>query len=270
MTTPLDILIVSHNTRDDLIACLTSIHAHPPARPHEIVVVDNASGDGSASAVRERFPAVRLIALEQNSGFGAANNVAFRACASPLVLFLNSDTLVRAGALDALIDRLTATGATAAGPRLVNAAGAPEISFGRMLSPLSELAQRLRVRAASSPGAFARAYVTRRVSRERVVDWVSGACLLVRRDAAEAAGVFDERYFLYEEDVDLCAALRARGGRILFTPRAEIVHLRGRSRRAAGARADTEYDRSHLAFYEKHAPVWVPLLKWWMRVRGRG
>jgi GT2 family glycosyltransferase len=270
MTIPLDILIVSHNTREELIACLASIHAHPPARPYQIVVVDNASRDGSADAVRERFPAVRLIALEQNTGFGAANNVAFRACASPLVLFLNSDTLVRAGALDALIERLTATGAAAAGPRLVNAAGAPEISFGPMLSPLSELAQRLRVRAASSSRTCTRAYVRRRVSRERVVDWVSGACLLVRRDAADAAGVFDERYFLYEEDVDLCAALRARGGRILFTPRAESVHLRGRSRRSAGARADAEYDRSHLAFYEKHAPAWVPLLKWWMRLRGRG
>jgi hypothetical protein len=219
--------------------------------------------------VRERFPAVRLIALEQNSGFGAANNVAFRACASPLVLFLNSDTLVRAGALDALIDRLTATGATAAGPRLVNAAGAPEISFGRMLSPLSELAQRLRVRAASSPGAFARAYVTRRVSRERVVDWVSGACLLVSRQAALEVGLLDERYFMYEEDVDFCAALRARGGRVLFVPEATVVHLRGRSIATAGRASHGLYDRSHLAFYEKHLPRWAPALRWWLRLRGR-
>ena len=91
----------------------------------------------------------------------------------------------------------------------------------------------------------------------------------MRRDAAVAAGLFDERYFLYEEDVDFCAALRARGGRILFTPCAHIVHLRGRSRLVAGSRAEVEYDRSHLAFYEKHAPGWVPWLRWWLKIRGR-
>jgi GT2 family glycosyltransferase len=100
-------------------------------------------------------------------------------------------------------------------------------------------------------------------------DWVSGACLLVRRDAAVAAGLLDERYFMYEEDVDFCAALRARGGRILFTPAAEVVHLRGRSIRRAGA-GSSHYDRSHLAFYEKHAPRWAPLLRLWLRIRGRG
>jgi GT2 family glycosyltransferase len=152
----------------------------------------------------------------------------------------------------------------------VDASGRPEVSFGPMLSPFAELAQALRVRAAGADSAVARWYVARRLSAERFVDWVSGACLLVRRADAEAAGWLDERYFLYEEDVDFCAALRARGGRVLFTPHAEIVHLRGQSRKAAGSPADAHYDHSHLAFYEKHAPRWVPWLRWWLRVRGRG
>src|SRR4029079_16597807 len=124
-----------------------------------------------------------------------------------------------------------------------------------------------------------RAYIERRLRRERVVDWVSGACLLVRREAAVAVGGVDERYFLYEEDVDLCAALRARGGRILFTPEATVVHLRGRSvaQESALGRQSTEregsqmshYDRAHLAFYEKHAPHWAPWLRRWLRWRGR-
>ena len=115
---------------------------------------------------------------------------------------------------------------------------------------------------------FSRRYVASLVRRERGVDWASGACLLVRRDAAVAAGLFDERYFLYEEDVDLCAALRARGGRVLFTPAVEVTHLRGRSSRAVGAGA-SHYDRSHLAFYEKHRPGWAPWLRTWLRLRGR-
>jgi GT2 family glycosyltransferase len=192
-----------------------------------------------------------------------------RASSGPLLLFLNSDTELREGAIERLTDRLEATGAAAAGPRLVGREGRPEVSFGPMLAPLSELAQRLRQRAAASDNALARRYVSGLTSRERWVDWASGACLLVRRDAAVGAGLFDERYFLYEEDVDFCAAIRRHGGRILFTPAAEIVHLRGRSRKSAGPRADADYDRSHLAFYEKHAPRWVWLLKWWMKVRGR-
>jgi GT2 family glycosyltransferase len=270
MTAALDILIVSHNTQADLLACLDSIRANPPARPYGVVVVDNASSDGSPDAVRTRFPDVVLLPLRENVGFGAANNLGLGASNAPLVLFLNSDTIVPAGALDRLIARLEATQATAAGPRLVNGTGAVEVSYGGMLSPATEFAQRLRVRAAASPTARARRYTRWCASRERIVAWVCGACLLVRRDAVQAAGGFDERYFLYEEDVDLCAALRARGGRIRFTPAAEVVHLRGRSRRQAGTRADAAYDRSHLAFYEKHRPAWVPLLRWWLRVRGRG
>jgi GT2 family glycosyltransferase len=101
------------------------------------------------------------------------------------------------------------------------------------------------------------------------VDWVSGACLLVHRESAMAVGGFDERYFLYEEDVDLCAALRAKGGVILFTPQTQVVHLRGRSVRQSpgGTGRSSHYDRSHLAFYEKHAPHWVPWLRRWQRWR---
>jgi len=266
----LDVVTVSHNTRDDLANCLASLHAHPPSALHSIVVVDNASTDGSVALVRERWPAVRVHALDRNVGFGAANNVALRESRADLVLLLNPDTTVSAGNLDVLVDRLVATGAVAAGPRLVDGDDRPEVSFGPMLTPAGEFLQRLRVRAAARGGAMARRYIARHVARERVVDWVSGACLLLRRDAAAAAGFFDERYFMYEEDVDLCAALRQRGGRVLYTPEATVVHLRGRSVRASNSPSSSHhYDRSHLAFYEKHAPRWAPWLRGWLRLRGR-
>jgi GT2 family glycosyltransferase len=267
----LDIIIVSHNTRHDLAACLASIETAPPASLGTVFVVDNASVDGSPDVVRERWPGVELVQLDRNVGFGAANNVALARATSPLVVFLNSDTVVGEGAFDRLVDRLIAAGAVAAGPRLVDAHGRPELSFGAMLTPLAELAQSLRGRVGAGTGAIGRRYLQRRTSRERRVDWVSGACLLVRRDAVMAAGGFDERYFMYEEDVDLCAALRARGGQILFTPAATITHLRGRSIQASGGtrRTPRHYDLSHLAFYEKHAPRWAPWLRRWLRVRRR-
>ena len=270
MTPALDIIIVNFNTRADVLACLDSLTRYPPSMPHEIVVVDNASNDGSVEAIRSQAPRVRLIALPRNAGFGAANNVAFRESAAPLVLFLNSDTRVNAGAIDTLVARLSETGAVAAGPRLVDAEGRPEIPYGAMLSPFTEMVQLARQRAARSSSAAARRYVEFLMSREREVDWVSGACLLVRREAADAAGVFDERFFLYEEDVDFCASLRRAGGRILYTPRAEIIHSRGRSRSAAPGLVNDAYDRSHLAFYAKHAPGWVPWLRLWLKLRGRG
>jgi GT2 family glycosyltransferase len=269
MTPDLDIVIVNHNTKDDLAACLASLDANRPARLRHIVVVDNASSDGSADAIRARWPQVRVIVLDRNVGFGAANNVALRASDAALVLLLNSDTLVPAGAVDALAGRLAETGAVAAGPRLMDGQGRPEISFGPMLSPVAELRQRWWMSLAASDLGVARGAVSRHIGHERTVDWVTGACLLLKREAAEAAGFFDERFFMYEEDVDLCAALRARGGRVLFTPRAEIVHRRGRSVTRAGASASTHYDRSHLLFYEKHRPGWAPLLRLWQAVRGR-
>jgi GT2 family glycosyltransferase len=270
MTAPsLDVIVVSFNTRADLSSCLESMYAHPPAGLRDVFVVDNASADGSIHAVRSSWPQAVTIALERNVGFGAANNVAIRRASADLSLFLNSDTMVAPGAIDALVARLAATGAVAAGPRLVDSHGRPEVSFGDMLTPVSEIRQLVRVRASQMRRPWAERYVAGLVSRERDVDWVSGACLLVRRTAALDAGLFDERYFMYEEDVDFCAALRARGGRVLFTPHATVTHLGGRSMRQTSATSTDHYDRSHVAFYEKHAPVWAPMLRAWLRVRGR-
>lgn len=265
MPADLDIIIVSYNTRADTLACLASLHASPPRSLRAITVVDNASADGSVEAIRAAWPAVDAIPLPHNAGFGAANNVALRQSTAALVLLLNSDTLVPAGAIDTLVSRLEATGATAIGPRLVDDLGRPEVSFGRMLTPLAEARQLVRVRLARSERAWARRRIERHLARERRVDWASGACLLLRRAEAAAAGFFDERYFLYEEDVDLCAALRARGGQVWFTPHATVVHRGGRS----GAPASGHYDRSHLAFYAKHSPGWLPVLRAWMGLRGR-
>jgi len=271
MTAPIEIVIVNHNTIDELLACLASLHEAPASSVGSIVVVDNASTDSSVARVRERYPAVAVISLEENRGFGAANNVALSRSLADYVLFLNSDTVVPAGAIDRLYERLQARHAVAAGPRLVDAHGRPEVSFGSMLTPATELLQRLRVRMAAGTNPLGRWYIDRRLANERIVDWVSGACLLVRREAALAVNGFDERYFLYEEDVDLCAALRSRGGSILFTPLAEVIHLRGRSvsRASREGSGPSAYDRSHLAFYEKHAPHWSPWLRRWLRGRGR-
>ena len=265
-----DIIIVNYNTRDELAACLNSLQSAWPACVAQVIVVDNASADGSVDMVQSRFPSVRVISLPKNLGFGAANNVALRESGAPFALLLNSDTIVPAGAIDTLLSRLEAANASAAGPRLEDGDGRPEISFGSMLTPWSEFTQRRLVRMAASDTPRDREQIERHLANERPVDWVTGACLLVRRADAVAAGLFDERYFMYEEDVDLCAAIRARGGTVLYTPAAQVVHLRGRAvARTSKPAGAAHYDRSHLAFYEKHAPAWAPFLRLWLRLRGR-
>jgi GT2 family glycosyltransferase len=256
--TALSIVIVSYNARDDLAACLASLRAHPPSLAHDIVVVDNASEDGSADAAR-RVPGVTVIPLPRNLGFAAANNAGIRATQGELILLLNSDTIVPSGAIDALTARLREVkDAAVAGPRLVDAHGRAELSFGRMMSPLNEYRQKHR----------SRAWIDRQTLREQVVDWVSGACLLVWRRDAEAAGLLDERFFLYTEDVDFCHSIRQLGRRVLFTPVATITHLRGRSRAARPAASQKMYRASHEAFYAKHYPgLYRHLLRLYLRLK---
>ena len=255
--TDLSIIIVSFNARADLERCLESLHTGRPATPHEILVVDNGSTDGSADAVR-RWPGVRLIEAGANLGFARANNIGLRASDGANVLLLNSDTIVPPGAIDRLLAELDRRDEVAViGPRLVDTAGRAELSFGRMIGPLSEFRQKR----------LARSSAVDRLTRGRHhPDWVSGACLLVRRADAEAVGGFDERYFMYTEDVDFCAAIRARGRTILFTPDVEVVHLRGQSAASAPAATREHYRRSQLAFYRKHHPWWAPLLQLYVRI----
>ena len=266
----LAIVIVSFNTHRDLHACLQSLHDAPPDLTHAVVVVDNGSSDGSAGAVRTAWPDVQVIEMGRNAGFAAANNAGIRACESELVLLLNSDTIVPRGSIDRLVAALQCdAGAAAAGPRLVSRSGGAELSFGRMLSPWNEARQKLIACGIAAGFTPSVRWFERHVTTSHHPDWVSGACLLVRREAGDAAGWLDERFSLYGEDVDFCAALRAAGRRILFTPEAEVVHLRGRSRASNPAGAHAAYRRSQMAFYVKHHPRWARLLRLYLRARGR-
>ncbi len=265
----LAIIIVSYNTRDDLCVCLRSLHEPPPATSHETVVVDNGSGDGSADAARA-WGGVRVIEAGTNLGFARASNLGIRSSAGEFVLLLNSDTIVPPGAIDALVADLRAhPEAGIVGPRIVDSHGRPEISFGPMMGLLNEMVQKTRGRLYARGTRAIVAGVDRRVRSEHYPDWVSGACLLVRRAVAEEVGLLDERFFIYGEDVDLCAMVRRRGYRVRFTPVAEIIHHRGRSVAKNRAGVNAAYRRSQVAFYEKHHPFWALWLKAYLWLRGK-
>jgi N-acetylglucosaminyl-diphospho-decaprenol L-rhamnosyltransferase len=265
----LSIVIVTFNSTADITRCLESLTTSPPRMAHEIIVVDNASSDGTADRIRERWPDVRVMDAGGNIGFARANNLGIRVASGALVLVLNPDTVAGGAAIDALAACLDAhPGIGAAGPRIVDGHGRPELSWGPMISPLAEARQKLLVVGHDRGWRLASAAVERRTTESRDVDWVSGACLMARRDDLQAIGLFDERFFLYTEDVDLCARLRAHGKRVRFLATVTIVHHRGHSGVSAPAATRAAYRRSHLAFYDKHLPGWAPLLRLYLKLRG--
>jgi GT2 family glycosyltransferase len=258
--TDLSIVIVSYNAREHLVRCLESLRRHSPAVSHEVIVVDNNSADDSAQAA-SAFADVKVIRSARNVGFSAGNNIGIKASTGENLLLLNNDTIVSAGAIDRLLERLrTEPGVAVVGPRLVDAHGRAELSFGPMITPLNEWRQGRLARGLRENDPAVVAEVEAMTRREQRPDWVTGACLLVRRADAEAVGLLDERFFMYTEDVDFCASIRARGRQILFTPDVEIVHLRGRSAATAFSATRKAYEKSHLRFYLKHQPIYVPLL----------
>ena len=244
----LSVILVNYNDEAHLGTCLTSLAAHPPSGPHEVIVVDNASTDGSALAGAARFPDVRFIFNRENRGFGAANNQAVRESGGGLLLFLNTDTEVTAGALDLLRDALVASpAAAAAGPALLRGTGEFQVSFGNRVDFFGQTIQKL----ALNP-LYGRRLKRMRLARE--VGWLSAACLLVRREAFEAAGGFDEGFFIYFEDIDLCRRMRKAGGKLLFVPAARIVHEGGAATASRKAGSRLEYRKSQLRYYRKHGP----------------
>jgi len=258
----LSIIIVTYNSREEIDDALRALREPRPRVDHEIVVVDNASTDGTPAHLRATWPAVRVIDAGGNLGFAAANNVGIGTSSSELVLLLNPDTRARGTAIDRLVAELDSRHDIAiVGPRIVDGHGRAELSFGRMISPIAELRQKLLQRMTNIVDAM--------TQRTRNVDWVSGACLMIRRADLEAVGSLDERFFMYNEDVDLCTRVRASGRTVVFLADAQIEHLRGRSVAHAPRPTSLAYRRSQIAFYEKHHPRWVPALRAYLKIRGR-
>ena len=267
----LSIVIVTYNSRGDIDRCVGPLTAEGALQvDHDIVIVDNASTDGTPAHVREHWPGVRVIDAGRNLGFAAANNVGIRETSGAFVLLLNPDTIVPRGAIDRLVATLESRSeAAVTGPRITDAQGHVELSFGPMISPLAELRQKILVVGNDRGWPIIARLVERRTRESREVDWVSGACLLIRRSDLEAAGLLDEQFFMYTEDVDLCASVRARGRTVLFEPAAQIVHLRGRSAASDRGATHAAYRRSQIAFYEKHHPRWAWLLRGYLQARGK-
>jgi len=247
----ISVLIVNHDGRRHLHHCLERL-AEAPSSHGEVIVADNASTDGSVEMVREEFPGVRLLELGENLGFGAANNRAAELARGDRLLLLNSDAWLEGDALERLSAALDADPhAGAAAPELRYPDGRRQFAWVPETGVLGEALQKVRNRFEG------RGWAHRPPPRWLPVlgrFWLTAACLLVRRQAFEEVGGFDEGYFLYFEDVDLGRRLRLAGWRLLPVPGAVAHHVKGGSQRAG--RAELEYRRSQLRYYRRHRPGW--------------
>lgn len=254
--TDLSVSVVSYRTPTLLLRCLDALDGERRGGQLalEVTVVENASGDGSAELVAARFPWVTLIRNERNVGFGAAHNQVLRKLAARHVLILNSDAVPQPGALRILVDVLDHCPRVAvAGPRLRYPDGRVQPSRRRFptLATLFMESTQLQ-RFAPSNSVLQRYYVADRSDHDtQDVDWLVGACLAVRAEAIKQVGLFDERFFMYSEELDWCRRFRAAGWRIAYVPEAEVVHLEGGSTRLDLGARDRQFQASKLRYAAK-------------------
>jgi hypothetical protein len=229
---PLTICIVTWNCRDLALDCLATLYGRPQGVDFDLLIVDNASTDGTPEALREAFPLAEVVANPDNRGFAAANNQGLTAGCSEFLLLLNPDTLVPAGGLrDLLAVARDHPEAGAVGPKLINPDGSLQYSCRRFPRPWAALFRDTIFGRLVYNDPWTRQYLMTDWAHDEVreVDWVSGAAVLLRRKAVEDVGVLDEQFFWGSEDVDYCKRLWDAGWKILYTPQPVITHRIGGS-----------------------------------------
>jgi hypothetical protein len=254
-TVDLSVVIVGWNVRDLLRQCLLSLQAsRPPQLKMEILVVDNSSHDGSVEMVRAEFPSVHLIANQENRGFPAANNQGMRRARGRYVFLLNPDTEIVGDGLGVLVDFMDdQPDVGMVGPQLLHADGSVQSSRRRFPTLTTAIFESTWLQPYAPRGVLDRYYVLDRpddVTQE--VDWLYGAALLARREAIEQAGLMDEGFFMYSEEIDWCRRFREHAWRIVYLPQAQVIHYGGKSSEQVVAARHVHFQSSKVRYFRKY------------------
>jgi GT2 family glycosyltransferase len=249
------IILITWNARAYVENCLRSLAPSSSRQSTRVIVVDNNSSDGTQSLIEEKFRDVELIKNSSNVGFAGANNQAMRISHSRFVFLLNPDTIVRPGAVDALVDfMLTHEDAWACGPSILNGDGTPQRTGVRFPNNWNLFVESLFL-----DRLFPRSMLFGRhralyedPTRIRAVDYLQGACLMVRREVVENIGELDDTFFMYFEETDWCYRMNRAGGKVYICPTAQVEHLGGGDIGHYDQRRLLHFYRSLLLFYHKH------------------
>jgi N-acetylglucosaminyl-diphospho-decaprenol L-rhamnosyltransferase len=256
MAIDLRIIIVSWNVAALLEACLHAIYKEGAGDyAFEVVVVDNASNDNSVVMIRAQYPQVQLIPSNENLGFTRANNLALADCNARYALLLNPDTQVSKDAIPNMLDYLEAhVEVGVVGPRLVYADGRPQPSRRRFPTLGMALAESTPWEWHFPRNRLALAYrlADRPDDVIQEVDWITGACMLVRREVWEQVGTFDVQFFMYSEELDWCRRITKAGWHIVYLPTATVIHHEGASSGQVAAARIIRFNTSKVRYFFKH------------------
>jgi len=256
----LSIIIVSWNVRGLLRRCLDSIFQHPTSNlQFEVIVVDNASTDGSAAMVRHGFPQVQLLVNDENLGFTAANNQGIARSQGRYVLLLNPDTELLGDALATMVGYMDAHPEVGAlGPQLLNPDGSIQSSRRRFPTMATAFLESTVLQLWFPDNAVLRRYyvLDRPDDEVQEVDWVVGAAILIRREAWDQVGPLDEGFFMYSEELDWCRRAREQGWKVVYLPTAQVVHYGAQSSEQVKPLQHIHFQHSKIRYFRKHHGPW--------------
>jgi len=249
----LSIIIVNFETPEYTLDAVRSIYQHPPKQSYEIILIDNGSYDASLGRFREEVPDATCIEMGQNYGFARANNLGIANARGEYVLLLNSDTKILDDSLDRMLSYLEEhPDLGVLGPRQINGRGRLQLSWGVFPTLVSEIYRKIIHYRLSVDDVVIRDYLSEQYSQNKDVDWVSGSCLMARKQALLDAGCLDESFFMYFEDIDLCRQIRDAGWVIEYHSEMTVVHYGGISAQKNIMRVLIEYRRSQIYFTHKY------------------
>ena len=257
--TDLSIIIVSWNVRDLLRQCLASLEPPRPEIDLEVIVVDGASGDGSAEMVAAEFPWVRLLAQDSNVGFTRGNNIGLARADGRYLMLLNPDAQVVGAALVTMVNYMEAHPAVGAlGPQLTFPDGQVQSSRRRFPTVATAFFESTWLQPLA-PRSMLRTYYVQDRPDDAIceVDWVMGACLMVRRAVYEQVGPLDEGYFMYSEEMEWQRRIKAAGWQVVYLPEAQVIHHEGKSSEQVVAQRHIYFQRSKLRYFRQYHGRWV-------------
>lgn len=267
----LSIILVNYNGSQFLHSCLDSIEQFSNHSSNEVIIIDNLSTDNSTEIIKDKFPSFNLICSQVNLGFGKANNLAVKHSHGEHLLFLNTDTILIENTPKILLEYLQQhLDVGIISPRIVFKDGSYQLSCGRLPNIVGEFLDKIRYGLDKKwHHIFANLY-NKQYSHIKEMGWLTGACLMMRRDVFEQLGGFDESFFMYFEDKDICKRVNEAGWKVVYYPQTSLIHFLGGSSHDVKKSVNTYYRDSQLYYYQKHLGSFqTAILKLYLRLSGK-
>jgi N-acetylglucosaminyl-diphospho-decaprenol L-rhamnosyltransferase len=269
--TYISIVLVNYNGQRFLKDCLTSIIEQVQNIDYEVIIVDNSSADDSVKIIQNNFLDFKLICSDSNLGFGKANNLGVKRSQGEYLLFLNTDTILTENTPKILADYLIANqDVGAVGSRLTFKDGSYQLSCGRFPNLVIEFIYKIRAGLDYRWHQVFSVFYDHLYAKFTDVDWVTGACFMMHRDIFNKLGGFDESFFMYFEDVDLCKRIKDLGLKVVYYPQTTVIHLLGGSAQGGKKGINVHYRNSQIHYYQKHlSKLQVTILKLYLQFSGK-